>query len=173
MRKLILFLLAALAAAAPLAAQQGEVNDSLSAAGLREKGLNAERLGLTELAERYYRRALETPEGDASGLTQQYLGILLEQKEYYADAVELLNKCGTAEALAHQSFCLLQMHQIDSAWHCAARAIETDTASALAMTMMAYAETERDQHINAIAWANRALKADPKYARGENVMGYI
>ena len=123
--------MAVLTATAPIAAQQGAENDSLSTAGLRAKGVNAERLGLTELAERYYRRALETPEGDASGLTQQYLGILLEQKEYYADAVALLNQSGTAEAMAHQSFCLIQMHMIDSAWHCAARMI---TSSKLPFT---------------------------------------
>ena len=154
------------------AAAQGHA-DSLSAAGLIERGQNAERLGLTELAERYYRRALQAPEGDATGLAQQRLGILLEQKEYYPEAIGLLNQSNTAEALAHQAYCLLQIHQIDSAAHCAARAIERDTASALAMTMMAYVETERDHHINAIAWANRALKANPKSAQGENVMGYI
>ena len=154
------------------AAAQGHA-DSLSAAGLTERGQNAERLGLTELAERYYRRALQAPEGDATGLAQQRLGILLEQKEYYPEAIGLLNQSNTAEALAHQAYCLLQIHQIDSAAHCAARAIERDTASALAMTMMAYVETERDHHINAIAWANRALKANPKSAQGENVMGYI
>ena len=156
MRKIICILMAAIAAAMPLAAQVGDENDSLSAAGLHAKGLNAERLGLTELAERYYRRALEAPGGDESGLTQQQLGILLEQKEYYADAAAMLSRSGTATAMAHQAFCLIQLHLLDSAWHCAERALEADTASALAMTMMAYVETERDHHINAIAWANRA-----------------
>ena len=169
--KTAIFILTMLMAIAPATAQVE--CDSLSAARLKVKGRNAERLGLTELAEQYYRRVLQTPEGDASGMTQQWLGILLEQKEYYPEAVALLQQSNTSDALAHQSYCLIQMHMIDSAAHCAAHAIEADTSSALAMTMMAYVETERDHHINAIAWANRALKADPKFAQGENVMGYI
>ena len=134
--KTAIFILTMLMAIAPATAQVE--SDSLSAASLKEKGRNAERLGLTELAEQYYRRALQTPEGDATGMTQQWLGILLEQKEYYPEAVALLQQSNTSDALAHQSYCLIQMHMIDSAAHCAAHAIEADTSSALAMTMMAY-----------------------------------
>ena len=170
-KKILTYCLLLAFGVATAVAQEDE--SALSAAQLREKGLNAEKIGLPELAERYYRRALETAEGDPSGETQKLLGILLEQKEYFSDAILLLNQSNTSEALAHQAFCLIQLHDLDSASHCAQRAIEMDTASALAKTMMAYVETERDQHINAIAWANRALRSNPKYARGENVMGYI
>ncbi|MBQ2511419.1 MAG: hypothetical protein II531_04600, partial [Bacteroidales bacterium] len=114
---------------------------TLSASQLREKGVNAQRIGLTELAERYYRQALATPEGDPSGQTQQLLGILCEEKEYFDEAIVLLDQSNTSEALAHQAFCLLQLGMPDSASHVAARAIELDTGSALAMTMMAYVET--------------------------------
>ena len=169
--KTIILFLTALLAIGPLSAQNE--SDTTTASGLREKGRKAEKMGLTELAENYYRRALQTPEGDPSGTTQQWLGILMEQKEYYQEAVELLSQSNSSEAMAHQAYCLIQMRLIDSASHCAARAIEQDTTSSLAMTMMAYVETERDHHINAISWANRALKADPKSAQGENVMGYI
>ena len=169
--KTIILFLTTLLAFGPLSAQNE--SDTTTASGLREKGRNAEKMGLTELAENYYRRALQTPEGDPSGTTQQWLGILMEQKEYYQEAVELLSQSNSSEAMAHQAYCLIQMRLIDSASHCAARAIEQDTTSSLAMTMMAYVETERDHHINAISWANRALKADPKSAQGENVMGYI
>ncbi len=171
-RKLILTL-AALMWLLPLRAQEEtEVAQGLTAAQLTEKGVNAEQLGLTELAEKYYRKAIEN---DNSGDEQPYLrlGILLEQKEYYDEAARMLSRCSSAEALGHQAFCLIQQRLIDSASHCAERAIEADPKSALAMSMMAYVETERDQHVNAIAWANRALKAEPNYARGENVMGYI
>ena len=171
-RKLILTL-AALMWLLPLRAQEEtEVAQGLTAAQLTEKGVNAEQLGLTELAEKYYRKAIEN---DNSGDEQPYLrlGILLEQKEYYDEAARLLSRCSSAEALGHQAFCLIQQRLIDSASHCAERAIEADPKSALAMSMMAYVETERDQHVNAIAWANRALKAEPNFARGENVMGDI
>ena len=150
-----------------------EEEGSLTAVQLKEKGINAEKIGLTELAERYYRRALATAESDPTGETQRLLGILMEQREYYEEAIMLLDQNNTSEALAHQAFCLLQLHDLDSASHCAQKAIEMDTSSALAKTMMAYVETERDEHVNAIAWANRALRSNPKFARGENVMGYI
>ena len=79
-RKLILTL-AALMWLLPLRAQEEtEVAQGLTAAQLTEKGVNAEQLGLTELAEKYYRKAIEN---DNSGDEQPYLrlGILLEQKE--------------------------------------------------------------------------------------------
>ena len=171
LKKILVCCLMAVLVTATAWAQEDE--NGLTAAQLREKGINAEKIGLPELAERYYRRALESAEGDPTGETHRLLGILMEQKEYFDEAIMLLNQNNTSEALAHQAYCLLQLHDLDSASHCAQRAIEMDTASALAKTMMAYVETERDQHINAIAWANRALRSDPKFARGENVMGYI
>ena len=74
-RIVTLCLMAALAL--PMAVAQDD-DAALSAAALRDKGLNAQNMGLTELAERYYRRALESAEGDPSGETQRLLGILLE-----------------------------------------------------------------------------------------------
>ena len=169
LKKILVCCLMAVFVTATALAQEDE--SGLTAAQLREKGIKAEKIGLTELAERYYRQALESAEGDPTGETQRLLGILLEQKEYFEEAVVLLNQSNTSDALAHQAFCLIQMRLLDSASHCAQRAIEMDTASALAKSMMAYVETERDQHISAIAWANRALRSNPKFARGENVMG--
>ena len=52
-----------------------------SAAQLVDKGLNAERLGLMERAEGYYRQALAYSDDDALRAAE-HLGILLEQKEY-------------------------------------------------------------------------------------------
>ena len=111
--KTIILFLTALLAFGPLSAQNE--SDTTTASGLREKGRNAEKMGLTELAENYYRRALQTPEGDPSGTTQQWLGILMEQKEYYQEAVELLSQSNSSEAMAHQAYCLIQMRLIDSA----------------------------------------------------------
>ena len=145
-------------------------DEGLSGAQLTEKGLNAERLGLMELAENYYRRALTA---GADGAAALRLGVLLEQKEYYEEATALLVQGSDAESQAHAAQCLVQRNMLDSALHCAERAIEQDTSSALAMTVMAYVESHRDHHINAIAWANRALKARAGYARGENMMGYV
>ena len=129
-KKVLAICLLAVALATTAVAQEEE--GPLTPAQLREKGIKAEKIGLTELAERYYRQALESAEGDPTGETQRLLGILLEQKEYFDEAVILLNQSNTSDALAHQAFCLIQMHLLDSASHCAQRAIEMDTASALA-----------------------------------------
>lgn len=148
-------------------ASSAQTDEAPTADGLVEKGLNAERLGLTELAEGYYRKASGHPTADLR------LGILLEQKEYYEEATVLLVPGRDAESQAHAALCLVQRHMPDSASHCAQRAIEQDTASVLAMTVMAYVESHRDRHIDAIAWASRALKAGPDNARAHNMMGYV
>ena len=171
--KRALFAIAACLCGNVLCGQTDVTGAEDSCNALTARALKAERQGLTELAEGYYRRALSAPGGDTATVAALHLGLLLEQKEYYTQALGLLNRCPMAEGLAHQAYCLLQLNLVDSAAHCAARAVEQDSASPTALSMMAYAESERDHHINAIAWANRALAADPRSALGENVMGYV
>ena len=119
-RKLILTL-AALMWLLPLRAQEEtEVAQGLTAAQLTEKGVNAEQLGLTELAEKYYRKAIEN---DNSGDEQPYLrlGILLEQKEYYDEAARLLSRCSSADRRAEDERPKASKRLEVAAEHCAER----------------------------------------------------
>ena len=93
-----------------------------NAAELTEKGRNAEQMGLTDLAERHYRNAMQADGGDTADEARTRLGILLEQKEYYPEAAALLAQSQRSEGQAHLALCLLQMHRPDSAAFCAARA---------------------------------------------------
>ena len=67
--------------------------------GSLEKGLNADRKGLDDLAESYYRQAVDT-----SAAARLHLGLLLERQEHFDEAARWLAKAdSSAEAITHHS----------------------------------------------------------------------
>lgn len=138
-------------------------------ASLVEKGANAEKMGLKDRAEQYYRQALQmNPEGSAC----LPLGIMLERKELYSEAADLLQYSKVPEGFAHLALCLSELEFWDSASAIAEIAIEQGE-KASPMATMALCESMRGHQANAYSWAAKSIEADPRYARAYNVMGVV
>ena len=144
------------------------------AQSLTEKGLNAERKGLDELAENYYRQAADT--GLAARLR---LGMLLERQERYAEAAQMLARADSgAEAMCHLALCLMETGDPPAARSAAERCLEQapDGERALrssAMATMALALCADGNFTNAAHWAGEAQKTDPSSARALNAAGIV
>lgn len=140
-----------------------------NAASLVDRGLAAERSGLVERAEAYYREAIEQDSAEEAYLR---LGIMMQHAERYAEAADLLCHSASGLGLSHLSICLAERKQWDEARSVAERAIELGETTA-PMTTLALCESAQGRHINAQTWAAKALKANPNDARANNVMGVI
>ena len=146
----------------------------MSAQSLVDRGKNAERQGLYDLAEKYYRQSV-----DSSHEARVLLGILLERKEHFSEASHWLASGDSgALALTHLAICQAELYRWAEARHTAQCAIEaTDTGAhtlrADAMATLALTYCHDENYTNALLWAHRALNENPHSARAHNVVGII
>ena len=91
-----------------------------AAQGLLERGQEAERKGLVDLAEGYYRQA-----ADSSSDARRCLGLLLERKGHFSDAMHCLATAdSTAVTMAHLSVCQAECGKWADAKRSAEKAVE-------------------------------------------------
>ncbi len=144
------------------------------AQGSLEKGLSADAKGLNELAEKYYREAVDT-----NAQARLRLGLLLERKEHFKEASQWLAKSDSSTlAMTHLAVCLAEQYRWPEARRAAEIAIESAgshdsllRASAMATLALTYCTDEN--YTNALSWAHKAQREDPKSARAHNVVGII
>lgn len=144
------------------------------AQGSLEKGLSADAKGLNELAEKYYREAVDT-----NAQARLRLGLLLERKEHFKEASQWLAKSDSSTlAMTHLAVCLAEQYRWPEARRAAEIAIESADshdsllrASAMATLALTYCTDEN--YTNALSWAHKAQREDPKSARAHNVVGII
>ncbi|MBQ0016712.1 MAG: tetratricopeptide repeat protein [Bacteroidales bacterium] len=136
---------------------------------LVQKGLAAERQNLMERAESYYRQGVAT---DSCAAACLHLGILLESREQWAEATQWLERDSSVDGYSHIAHCWVELEMWDSARSAAERAIELGGTASPMTTMAAY-ESAKGHQIPALSWVNKALKADSRYARAENMLGVI
>lgn len=145
-----------------------------AAQGVLEKGLNADRQGLVDLAEGYYRQAVDT-----NATARLRLGLLLERTEHFAEAAHWLAAADTtALGMTHLAVCHSEQRHWADAKRAAEKAVELcaegDSAlRASAMATLGLVNCIERNYTNALSWANRALEQDPKSARALNVKGII
>lgn len=145
-----------------------------AAQGSLGKGLNADRQGLNDLAESYYRQAVDT-----NAQARLHLGLLLERKEHFAEAARWLAKADSnAVAMTHLAACQAELRDWTAARLSAEKAIELaqEPDSALrssAMATLALTYCIDENYTNALAWAHKAQRQDSTSARALNVVGII
>ena len=144
------------------------------AQGSLEKGLNAVGKGLDDLAESYFREAVDT---NAQACLQ--LGLLLERKEHFSEAARWLAKADSgATAMTYLAACQAEQREWESAKRSAEKAIELAAPSdsalrASAMATLAWVYCIDENYTNALSWAHQAQEQDPASARVLNVTGII
>lgn len=145
-----------------------------SAQGSLEKGMNADGKGLDELAEKYYREAVDT-----NSQARLRLGLLLERKEHFREAAKWLSKSdSSALAMTHLAICHAEQYRWQDARRAAEKAIEVagnddKRLKASAMSTLALTYCIEESYTNALSWAHKAQKEDPQSARALNVVGII
>ena len=147
---------------------------AVSAQGDLTKGLAAEEKGLYDLAESYYRKAVDT-----SAQARLHLGMLLEKQEHFSEAAQWLVKAdSSALAMTHLAVCQAEGRDWEAAKRSAEKAIEqaaegdkAQKASAMATLALAYCVD--GELTNAITWAHQAQEQDSKSVRALNVAGII
>lgn len=146
----------------------------VAAQGSLEKGLNAVSKGLDDLAESYFREAVDT-----SAQARLQLGLLLEHKEHFSEAAQWLVRAdSSATAMAHLAACQAELREWADAKRSAEKAIElaapADSAlRASAMATLAWTYCIDENYTNALSWAHHAQELDPTSARVLNVVGII
>lgn len=152
---------------------------------LINKGINAQELNLYDRAETYYRQAFQIAPDSAEALFR--LAMLQESGEFYYSALEnfhtgllvissLENSSGQidlATVYEHMAYCAAEVKDFDVVNKYAQLAIESNLSSASAMASFALFYNHQENYMNALSWANKSIVADPKYARGYNVLGII
>ena len=144
------------------------------AQGSLEKGINAASKGLDDLAENYFREAVDT-----NAQARLQLGMLLERKEHFGEASQwLVNADSSATAMTHLAACQAEQREWEDAKRSAEKAIElaapADSAlRASAMATLAWVYCIDENYTNALSWIHRAQEQDPTSARVLNVMGVI
>lgn len=163
MKKLVTFLLAFGICATASVAQ-----------GALEKGINAEKKGLDDLAEQYYKEAADT-----NAEARLHLGLIAEKREHIGDAAKWFSSVDSnAVAKAHLSYCFTELQQWPEAKQAAEKSIELadsadGTTRAIAMGTLALVNCQKENYTNALHWAHQAAKEDPSSARIQNVIGVI
>lgn len=145
-----------------------------TAQGILEKGLNAVGKGLDDLAEGYFREAVDT-----SAQARLQLGLLLERHEHFSEAASWLTRAdSSAEAMTHLAACQAEQHEWEAAKRSAEKAIELASPAdsvlrASAMATLAWTYCIDENYTNALMWAHKAQEQDPTSARVLNVVGII
>src|SRR5574344_1175930 len=153
--------------------------NELSVEQMLEKGINAEQLGLFDLARDYYTQAQTNAPDNAEPNLR--LGLLAERRCHYLQAINSFRSTialndTSAAAYEHLAYCLIEKEDFTDIANLTAiteQAIELTPSSASAYASMALIYCEQKNYTNAITWAKRALEAQPKYARGYNTLGII
>lgn len=178
MKKLILTALL-VAASTMMMAQVESFRDLIN------KGINAQELNLYDRAETYYRQAFQIAPDSAEALFR--LAMLQESGEFHYSALENFNtgllvisslessggQIDLATVYEHMAYCAAEVKDFDVVNKYAQLAIESNPSSASAMASFALFYNHQENYMNALSWANKAIAAVPKYARGYNVLGII
>lgn len=150
---------------------------------LIEGGLNAEKLGLNDLAQSYYQQAIDANNEDT--LAHYHMGLLLEKRLRYAQAANMfritIGLCDTtnpsstlASSYEHLAFNLIQQNLYeDELLPIIEKAIELNPKSASAYCSMALLVCHQKNYTGALSWAKKAVEADAKSPRAYNTLGVI